>query len=276
MKLSIITINYNNVEGLRKTIDSVLCQTWKDFEWIFIDGGSTDGSKELIEKTAAECSNVSYWCSEPDKGVYNAQNKGITHAKGDYLNFMNSGDTFYDEHVLMNVWKDEHSEDVLYGDWLWCDRTTEKLANCPHKLNPATLSLSNICHQAMFIRTKILQEEGFDESYKIYSDWARWMKMMCDGYYFQYIPYIICRFELGGISSVSSELREHEYERICKIPNPLIQEMIISHRELKRKFDAYDLDVNLHRAYELTHNHPILSRILHFDISILNILRKIM
>lgn len=276
MKLSIITINYNNVEGLRNTIDSVLCQTWRDFEWIFIDGGSTDGSKELIEKTAAECPNVSYWCSEPDKGVYNAQNKGIAHAQGEYLNFMNSGDTFYDENVLMNVWKEEHHEDVLYGDWLWCDGKKEMLADCPHKLNPATLSLANICHQSMFINCAILKVEGFDESYKVYSDWARWMKMICDGYHFTYIPYIVCRFELGGISGVSSELREQEYERICQIPNPLIQEMIVSHRELKQRFDDYDLDENIHRAYLLTHVHPFLSRILHLEISVLSFLRRLL
>ena len=80
MKLSIITINYNNKAGLQKTIDSVICQTWKDYEWIIIDGGSTDGSKELIEQYQQY---FAYWCSEPDKGVYNAMNKGITKAKGE-------------------------------------------------------------------------------------------------------------------------------------------------------------------------------------------------
>ena len=78
MKLSIITINYNNKAGLQKTIDSVVAQTWRDFEWIIIDGGSTDGSKELIEQYQQ---HFAYWCSEPDKGVYNAMNKGIDKAK---------------------------------------------------------------------------------------------------------------------------------------------------------------------------------------------------
>ena len=84
MKLSIITINYNNKAGLQRTIDSVICQTCKDFEWIVIDGGSTDGSKQLIEQYQ---SHFAYWCSEPDNGVYHAMNKGITHAKGEYLLF---------------------------------------------------------------------------------------------------------------------------------------------------------------------------------------------
>ena len=89
MILSIITINYNNSDGLQRTIESVLSQTWTDFEWIVIDGGSTDGSLDIIKKHA---SHFSFWCSEPDTGIYNAMNKGITHAKGEYLNFMNSGD----------------------------------------------------------------------------------------------------------------------------------------------------------------------------------------
>ena len=85
MKLSIITINYNNKEGLQRTIDSVIGQTWHDFEWIIIDGGSKDGSKELIEQYQQY---FAYWCSEPDKGVYNAMNKGIKHAQGEYLLFL--------------------------------------------------------------------------------------------------------------------------------------------------------------------------------------------
>ena len=80
MKLSIITVNYNNREGLQRTIDSVVSQTFRDFEWIVIDGGSTDGSKELIKQYA---DHFSYWVSEPDKGIYNAMNKGILKATGE-------------------------------------------------------------------------------------------------------------------------------------------------------------------------------------------------
>ena len=80
MKLSIITVNYNNKTGLQNTIDTVVAQTWRDFEWIVIDGGSTDGSKELIEQNKQ---HFAYWCSEQDKGVYDAMNKGILRAKGE-------------------------------------------------------------------------------------------------------------------------------------------------------------------------------------------------
>ena len=93
----IITINYNNVDGLRKTINSVISQTFRDFEWIVIDGGSTDGSKDLINQYVEY---FSYSISEPDSGVYNAMNKGIKVAHGEYFIFLNSGDYFYDKNVL--------------------------------------------------------------------------------------------------------------------------------------------------------------------------------
>ena len=113
MRLSIITVNYNNKDGLQKTIDSVISQTFKDFEWIVIDGGSTDGSRELIEKNK---NYFSFWCSEHDKGVYNAMNKGIVHAKGEYLNFMNSGDCFVSNKVLEKIFSNDYTNDILYGN----------------------------------------------------------------------------------------------------------------------------------------------------------------
>lgn len=95
--LSIITINYNNKNGVQKTIDSVLSQSFEDYEWIVIDGGSNDGSKELLEKYQE---HFAYWCSEPDNGIYNAINKGLSHTTGDYIQFLNSGDWLYDSTAL--------------------------------------------------------------------------------------------------------------------------------------------------------------------------------
>ena len=112
MKLSIITVNLNNMEGLQKTCDSIISQTFKNFEWIVIDGGSADGSKELIEEYG---SNISYWVSEPDKGIYNAMNKGIKVAKGEYLYFLNSGDYLFDSNALSDVFLDNPKEDIVYG-----------------------------------------------------------------------------------------------------------------------------------------------------------------
>lgn len=104
-KLTIITINLNNKAGLQTTIDSVIAQTYKDFEWIIIDGGSTDGSKELIEKYT---NYIKYWVSEPDKGIYNAMNKGIKVAEGEYLQFLNSGDSLFSNSVLSDIFTPPH------------------------------------------------------------------------------------------------------------------------------------------------------------------------
>src|SRR5436190_11669530 len=116
MKLSIITINYNNAAGLRETIRSVAEQTWKGFEYIIIDGGSTDDSIGFIQQYQRE---LTYWVSEPDRGVFHAMNKGISKAHGEYLLMLNSGDTISDKHVLKQVFeKDKPCEDILYGDVL--------------------------------------------------------------------------------------------------------------------------------------------------------------
>jgi glycosyltransferase involved in cell wall biosynthesis len=102
IKLSIITINYNNRDGLEKTIRSVIDQRFTDFEFIVIDGGSTDGSVDNIRKYE---NKINYWCSEKDAGIYNAQNKGIKKAKGEYCLFLNSGDFLYNEDVLNKIKK---------------------------------------------------------------------------------------------------------------------------------------------------------------------------
>lgn len=199
MKVSIITINRNNLTGLKATYQSIVSQTYKDFEWIVVDGGSTEGDRDFLEQHADE---ITWWCSEPDSGVYNAQNKGITHASGEWMIFLNSGDTFHDETVLECVFTHEHSADILYGDWIFVyeDGRTEK------KSAPRTFSLhgiyqGNICHQAMFIRSSVMKSSPYDESYKIYADWAKWIELTLKKCRFEYLPLYVCDFSLGGMSS---------------------------------------------------------------------------
>ena len=113
MKFSIITINYNNCNGLQRTLDSVVSQTCKNFEWIVIDGGSSDGSRELIEQFQQE---MTYWCSERDKGIYNAMNKGVEKATGDYCLFLNSGDNFCDSNVIKRLANQSFVADIVSCD----------------------------------------------------------------------------------------------------------------------------------------------------------------
>lgn len=211
MKLSIITINYNNLKGLRRTYDSVASQSFQVFEWIVIDGGSTDGSKKFIE---AHQDKFAYWCSEPDRGIYNALNKGIVHCSGEYISCMNSGDTFYDYNTLFNVFSTKRDSDIIYGDSLrlFEDGHTE-VDHFPNPVEIYTFSYGNICHQAMFVRTSILKEKGFDESYCIAADYCRWVEALLSGYTFEYIGLFVCRFQMGGISSANKEASQLEYKR---------------------------------------------------------------
>ena len=213
MKISIITINYNNLAGLQETYRSIIAQTYKDYEWIVIDGGSNQGDKAFL---AEHEKDLTYWCSEPDNGVYNAQNKGILHAGGDYMIFMNSGDTFYDANVLSTVFSQFPSADVLYGDWVQrFDDGREVMMNAPHIFSLHFIYSDNICHQAMFIKTSILQRYPYDEDFKYYADWAKWIELSLKKIKFQYVPYTICVFMMGGMSqAMTMAQRKAEREKL--------------------------------------------------------------
>lgn len=209
MKYSIITINYNNKEGLHKTIESVINQTCQDFEYIVIDGGSTDSSIDVIREYA---DRIDYWVSEPDKGIYNAMNKGILQAHGEYLNFMNSGDCFYDVYVLETILPCLDSDIVLGKSYY------DGGAHGFKKKNITMLDLykNTLPHQASFIRRKLFIGHLYDECYKIVSDW----KFFVDALIFRNVSFrnidrIICLFDHGGISSKLSELVEKEQSEIC-------------------------------------------------------------
>ena len=220
MRFSIITVNYNNKDGLEKTITSVMAQTFKDFEHIIVDGGSTDGSLEIIEKYK---DHFAWWCSEPDGGVYSAMNKGIDHAKGDYLNFMNSGDCFYDENTLNAVASERMDADVIYGDWVrWFNGDDQVLMKAP-PITDFTYFFygENICHQAMFIRGEMHRGDKYEEKYKVLADWALWQKLSFDKRSFQYLPHTICLYDANsGLSEKRSGMMQRE-RFIIRLKHPI-------------------------------------------------------
>ena len=213
-KVSIITITYNNLDGLKRTRESVISQTYEDYEWIVIDGGSTDGTREFLQEHAEE---MSYWCSEKDKGVYNAQNKGTSQASGDYCIYMNAGDSFYDKDVLKNVFSEVHEEDILYGDWAQVFPNGKKKYIEPgNSVDYAFFFVDNICHQAMFIKTSLLKESPYDETYRLYADWAKWTEFAYKGKIFKYIHQRICYFMMDGMSAENEENNEKERKRVIE------------------------------------------------------------
>lgn len=228
MTLSIITINLNNCNGLKRTIDSVISQTFKDFEWIVIDGGSTDGSKELIEQYA---DLFAFWVSEPDKGIYNAMNKGIAHAKGDWLQFLNSGDWFYENTTLYNVFSKNFDDDILYGDVTYVDSTNAKIVRKESKPNNIDLFYfyhNTLCHQASFYRKKVFDNNLYDESFSICGDIAMNIKLLISGYRMRHIPFCIINFEEGGIGAVFNQKHIDERIRMFNeyVPEYLHQDML--------------------------------------------------
>ena len=150
-KLSIITVNLNNAIGLRKTIESVVNQTFTDFEYIIIDGGSTDGSVDVIREYSEK---ITYWVNEPDKGIYNAMNKGIKIAKGEYLQFLNSGDFLIDNRVLKSIFDLERNEDVLYGEAVLGDNLEKKIKfpPSPKIIDHEYFWTNTLTHQSTLIK----------------------------------------------------------------------------------------------------------------------------
>lgn len=210
MKLSVITINYNNCKGLSKTIQSVVNQTWKEFEYIIIDGGSTDGSVDVIREYADK---ITYWVSEPDRGIYHAMNKGIDVAKGEYCLFLNSGDILFDKMVFSEVSAELNGTDIISG--------TLMLDSGFCCLSPTEVTIpyfyegcGSLAHPASFIKSHLLKKYHYDEDLKIVSDWKFFVQVLImDGVSYKSIPQIISIFDCTGVSSTNSELllRERHY-----------------------------------------------------------------
>lgn len=216
MKLSIITINLNNKQGLEKTIASVMSQTWRDFEWIIIDGGSTDGSKDVIANLAKNpASNISYWCSEKDGGIYQALNKGVRFAQGEYVNFMNAGDIFHNATVLKDVFVPNPVSDILYGDTMLVSTDNEMFQACPERLTFSWFYQGyTICHQSSFTKRNIFDGITFDTKYLFLADRKFWMECMLKGYSFQYCHVIISNYDCEGFSSKNTRFWNGEQQRI--------------------------------------------------------------
>lgn len=170
MKYTIITVNFNNKGGLRKTIESVIHQTCQDFEYIVIDGGSTDGSTDVLKEYN---DHIDYWVSEHDGGIYQGMNKGIQKANGDYLNFMNSGDCFYDDERLELVSNMHFDTDIIVGSDYYYNPNTRQgfTSNLPPQLTMYSLYKGSFPHQSSFFRRELFKDSLYDEHLRMVSDW---------------------------------------------------------------------------------------------------------
>lgn len=209
-KISVVTVTYNSAATLEKTILSVLNQTYPNIEYIIIDGGSTDGTVDIIEKYA---DRLTYWVSEPDKGIYDAMNKGIDAATGDYINFMNADDTFYDNEVIKKIFSTEYDDDVIYG------KTLKITPNYTYIEKNRSIPFLNegmaFGHQASFSKTELMKKIKFDLKYKSAADYDFFHTVMKKNGSFREVPFIVSIFNAcDGFSARNRKLSWKEVDEI--------------------------------------------------------------
>lgn len=287
-KLSIITINFNNVEGLRKTIESVLTQTYRDIEYIIIDGASTDGSVDVIRASAPQAEGLDFkWISESDKGIYDGMNKGIEIALGkrvvnafnrsefleeknkelpDYVYILNSGDALAAPDVVerMLAILNDREIDVLLGNIIQIYpnnkrkrekkfvRDASEISPRPIDVSMFTFYRSMIPQDAAFVRREMFEKYGyFDDNLKICADWKLYLNMMVlGGVQPMYVDIDVVSFDMSGVSNTNEELRLAERRTY-------LEEIL--HPAVLKDYDKYSRDIimmqRLHRhswAYRLT------------------------
>ncbi|MBK8368499.1 MAG: glycosyltransferase [Bacteroidetes bacterium] len=229
---SIITINYNNHVGLEKTIASVAGQSYTNYEFIIIDGGSTDDFSNLIKSNE---NHISYWCSEKDKGIYDAQNKGIAKAKGDFLIFMNSGDCFTNAKVLDNAAQFINSNSgykIYYGNTNLVEEDgLRRFLAPPEELDINFFFFATLNHQSCFIHRSLFEKYGnYNLEYKIGADYEFFLKVFLnESQCYLYMNELICDYENYGTSANTKF-----FDLIVK-ERAQIHQTLLSNEQLKRR-----------------------------------------
>lgn len=215
MKLSIITVNFNNVCGLEKTLESVRSQTFHDVEQIVIDGGSTDGSVELIRKHVG---SIHRWTSERDAGPYDAMNKGAQVARGEWLLFLNSGDTLATPGALeeMLPFLADEDVDICTGGYLavWPEGRASRRTPPAGDIDHRHFYRKTVNHQSTFIRRAAFERFGpYDTSYRIIADREFFVRATLAGIHCRSAPVLVAKYDMTGISAqakISGGLQKEE------------------------------------------------------------------
>lgn len=261
LKLSIITINLNNASGLRKTIESVVSQTFSDFEYIIIDGGSSDGSVDVIKDNSDK---ITYWVSEPDKGIYNAMNKGIAKASGEYCLFLNSGDWLVDDNVLYSVFKNDVSADILFGNTIAINNDGTKLIKGPSTSNISAYQLitNTLPHQGSYIKRSLFDIFGkYDECFEIVSDWKFFLGMILfKNVSVHYINSVVSFIDPNGISNKKVDLDLSERKKVLSgfFPQKVIDDYEFAYSEIisfNKKKNKLERDLELVAMNKIIRRH---------------------
>lgn len=240
-KLSIITINLNNCAGLQKTMASVFDQTFTDYEYLVIDGGSKDGSIDEIKKHQ---NKLVYWISEKDKGIYPAMNKGIQQAKGEYLLFLNSGDYLVNNEVITQLMAASEGRDIVYGVMVVDDNGKLYNKDYPERLSFSYFLKDTLPHSCSLIKQRLFIEFGlFNESLRTTSDWAFFLNMICKyNATYKRVPVPFAVFNMDGISS-----QKENWEWILNDKKDVLKKNYSAFLDDYKRLDDCELKLNEYR-----------------------------
>ena len=260
MKISIVTINYNNAEGLRRTLESVASQTYRDIEHIVIDGGSDDGSVEIIKEYVNQCMTYDVlWVSEKDKGIYDAMNKGVKRATGDYVWILNSGDSVAAPDVVekMMAILNGGTIDLLLGNIVRVYANRKEYAPLPVKrmkdeiprsmdVSMLTFYTGTVPQDAAFVRRELFAQYGyFDDTMKICADWKLYLIMIAlGGVQPMHVNIDAVLFDMTGISNANDELRIAERRTYLEEALPA---------SVRMDYDAYAFPIRQYQRLKRHH-----------------------
>jgi glycosyltransferase involved in cell wall biosynthesis len=204
-KISIVTVVYNDRDALEKTLESVAAQDYSNIESIIIDGGSNDGTLEVIKKYHAI---IAYWVSEPDNGIYEAMNKGMNMANGEYITFLNAGDCYTQADVITNLFTNNNHEDIVYGDIFVVNAFNDKppryqKARPFNKDKLLKYGTAVVCHQAIFVKKSISPQYNLKYKYKAELNWYFDLVEANDNLSYEHINIPVVYYALGGYGYVN-------------------------------------------------------------------------
>lgn len=195
--ITVVTVCYNSVDMIEKTLKSVIEQSYSNKEYVVIDGASTDGTKKIVERYI---DSIDFFMSESDNGIYHAMNKAVGVAKGEWVIFMNAGDVFVDNAVLEKAnYSLSATIDVLYGDILTSRNAELVLKEAPSEIK--SMHRMPFCHQAVFTRTSLLRSFPFDEKYKMSADFKLYKQLNRENATFRRLPLPITIYDRTGLSN---------------------------------------------------------------------------
>jgi putative colanic acid biosynthesis glycosyltransferase len=195
--ITVVTVVRNDARGLERTMDSVAAQDYPSLEYVVVDGASTDGTRAVIELRASE---VDGWISEPDTGIYNAMNKGARMASGEYVCFMNAGDSFVSNDTISLMFTPPAGAELLWGDCIIEKRGGQEY-DCARDVLKRLYREMTVCHQSLFVRRTALLSRPFDESFRIAADYDFLCERLLSGASWEYRPVPVSRINDTGVSA---------------------------------------------------------------------------